>query len=252
MFDSSVQVYTNDYVAPIYPGGKMLPVNLAPNTHFDAGRIIGQVTGSANEVQTIAIGGAPTGGYLVIRTHDPYGGGSGVFQLPYNATAAIAQGLINAVAGPYYVVTGGPLPGTPLVFTASGVFANMPIPLMSLESPATMFLTGGAPTATITKTTAGRSKATFAPYLSGNADGSQVAKMVMQYEVTTDSGGNIVKGPAAIEASPGFFYPECPAWYVGEFRTSQLRGFDQAALTAGFGRLVSGTVADGILVLGGA
>ncbi len=242
----------------IYSGQKLLPlhkpeeadeqaVNLAPNTRFRRGQVVGQVTGSANDVQTITVTGGPAGGTVTILLRDPRSGAWGTFVLPYNATNTVAQGLIRALLGPNVVVTGGPLPGTPLVVTASGSLVNMPIHLMSVESSA---LTGGTtPALTIAHTTLGRSAATFAPYLDTNSDGTQVAKGVIAYECSTDSGGWITPGPVAIEGVVGESTKDAPMYIKGYFRTSDLIGLDAAAVTD-LGRLVNGTVSNGEIWIG--
>src|SRR5687768_1711416 len=125
-FDGSINIYSGKKLIPIYKPEKAdeLPINLVPNQRYERGRILGHVTVATNDVQTLTITGTPTGGDVTIRAFEPFGGGSGTFVLPYNANAATAQGLIRNVLGPHITVTGGGLPGTPLVFTASGSFVS--------------------------------------------------------------------------------------------------------------------------------
>lgn len=246
ILDSSIRQYMSNPLMPLYPGSKQLPVNLAANTYFARGRILGQITSSANDVQTIAFGGTPTGGSAKLRVYHPLSMANATFDLAYNSSAATLQALLTAILGANVTVTGGPLPGANLVVTFSGQFVEMPVALMSLVSSA---LTGGTPTVTITHTTIGRSIATFAPYLTGNSDGSQVAKCINMYECVTDSGGNITYGTATFEGNNGVINPYTPAHYYGAFATQELVGLDAGAVAA-LGTL-DGTIANGVLFLRG-
>jgi hypothetical protein len=246
ILDSSIRQYMSNPLMPLYPGSKQLPVNFAANTYFARGRVLGQITSSANDVQTIAFGGGPTGGSAKIKVYHPLSMASAALDIAYNASAATVQALLVSVLGANVTVTGGPLPGAPLVVTFSGQFVEMPVALMSLVSSA---LTGGAPTVTITHTTIGRSIATFAPYVGANSDGSQVAKCLNMYELVTDSGGNVTFGRQTFEGNNGVIEPYAPAHYSGAFATEEIVGLDMGAV-AQLGTL-DGTLAKGILFLRG-
>jgi hypothetical protein len=112
------------------------------------------VTGGSNDVQSLA--STATGGTFGLIMN---GYKTGV-TLASTATAAAVATALNAAinqsgqslpaAG--FVATGGPLPTTPIVLTASGPgLANQPLPTITLDPAST--LTGG--TATITHTTTG-------------------------------------------------------------------------------------------------
>lgn len=245
----ALMTYSGQKLLPIYRPemADELPVNLAPNTRFRRGQIVGQITGSANDVQTLTITGTPTGGTLTVLVRNPNSGGWGTFSLPYNATATVAQGLIRALLGPHITVTGGPLPTTALVFTASGSLINMPLHLMTIDAN---LLTGGtAPAGAFVKTTNGRSKATFAPRVSGASDGSQISKAIIPYECSTDSAGLVTFGPIAVEGYAGEVFRAAPAYVRGYFDTKTLIGLDATGVGE-LGRLVSGSVADGVLLVG--
>jgi hypothetical protein len=100
----------------------------------------------AYRVQVITITGTPAGG-SVICDFD----GQPV-TIPYNSSAATLLGLLEAlsnIAPGDISVTGGPLPGTPLVvtFLNTGLFVNDDVPLITVT---TNNLTGGtAPAMTI-------------------------------------------------------------------------------------------------------
>jgi hypothetical protein len=250
VFDRSIRSFQGVGLVPLFPGGKWSPVNLAPNTYFARARVLGQITNAANDVQTATVTGGPTGGLVRVRAAHPMSGAIGTFDLPWNATNVVAQSAIRGLMGPTnYNVTGGPWPGTPLVFTAAGQFVSMPILLMVVSEN---LLTGGAaPAATFVKTTHGRSKGTFAPYVPGNADGSEVAKGLLQYECATDSAGNITFGPRAVEGYAGEVRPDAPMWVEGTFDTKEIVGLDAAAVAAMGGRIVRGSLADGDLYIAG-
>lgn len=93
------------------------------------------------------------------------------------------------------------------------------------------------------------SPGTFAPYADANADGTQTARAILPYACATDASGDITLGSASGGDDRQHTLPTVPV-YVGaaEFHTTDLTGLDAAAV-ADLGRLVQGTVADGILRL---
>jgi hypothetical protein len=247
-FDRAIRQYTGRHLVPVIRTGKEyeLPVNLAPNTFFALGRVLAQYNASANDVQTSTITGGPTGGDVLFTLANPHSGAIGTFRVPYNATNVVAQTAIVGLAGAgNYTVGGGPWPGTPLVFTAAGRYANMPVLLMKVAS----FLTGGtAPAVTIAKTAHGRSKGTYGWAADGGAAGLDVARCIISYACTTDSAGNITLGEYAQEGYAGEVFPDVPAWHAGVFDTKELVGLT-ATMVPQLGRLTSGTVADGQLAI---
>lgn len=87
---------------------------------------------------------------------------------------------------------------------------------------------------------------TFKAYASGNVDGSETPKCILQYDSATDASGNITFGTTAVGGEFGETHKVAPAYYGGAFKTSELVGFDANAATKLGGHLVSGTVADGV------
>ncbi len=85
---------------------------------------------------------------------------------------------------------------------------------------------------------------TFKPYATANADGSQVAKLVLRYGCTVAGGLIALPDEIALPAR------SVPAFYRGVFKTTDLTGLDAGALTALGGALISGTLANGILRFG--
>lgn len=171
------QRVTNDELQPYLDSldAFKLPVLFGPNLTLAKGTILGQLTAtSANDVQTLTITGTPTGGTLTLNVTNPLTnaqlGLQGAFQavqptllINYNDTNAIIQTAANLVWGVGNVtVTGGVLPGTPIVFTFGGALANTPVALMTV---ATNALTGGStPAGAIVHTTTGRMATTYAKF----------------------------------------------------------------------------------------
>lgn len=92
---------------------------------------------------------------------------------------------------------------------------------------------------------------TYAPYASGNVDGSQNPTHVLQYACVTDASGNITFGAGPAGTSEwGQTFKGAPAYRSGEFNCADLVGLDANAVTK-LGRLVQGTVSSGrVLVYG--
>lgn len=246
--DRSLLHYSGQKLLPLHKPelADEQPVNLAPNTRFRRGQVIGQITGSASAVQTIALAGVPTGGNFTILIRDPRSGGWAEVEIDYNASAAAVQGLLRQHYGANVTVTGGPLPGAVTV-TFNGNLANIPINQFELVGNA---LTGGTnPTATLATTTQGRTKSTWAPAVDGASDGSQVGKAIIAYECATDSAGWATLGPYSIEGYNGDVRKDVPAYIAGYFDTKKLVGLTATQLT-NLGKLVNGVLADGEIKIG--
>jgi hypothetical protein len=84
----------------------------------------------------------------------------------------------------------------------------------------------------------------FKAYASGNVDGSQVAKVILSYGVTTDGSGNVT-----IANDQGVTRKYAPAYYSGTFATGDLTGLDATSL-ASLGHLVMGTTTSGVIRIG--
>lgn len=217
-----VSTFSFSQLQPAYwpESARMINVNLAAGT-YGRGTVLGQVTDTeAAAVQTLALTGVPTGGSFTFIGSSYTSGVSPNIVIPYNATAAVAQPLFDAVYGPGNTkITGGALPGTALIVTFIGELAAQPVAAITLG---TNSLTGGTtPNATVTQTTTGLANAgTFGAYAHGNSDGTQIAKGLLMYPCTVDAAGNIT-----ISAEiPGFTQRAAPMYYRGSFRTEDLVG----------------------------
>ena len=125
-------------VVGVAPGGLWVP------------RGFGQTAGT-NEVQTVAIIGAPTGGTFTLSFDGQVTAG-----IAFNATAAAvvaALEALNNINPGDLTATGGPLPGTGVAITFGGRHAGTDVPVLVANGAG---LTGGTtPAVTVTTNTAG-------------------------------------------------------------------------------------------------
>ena len=165
--DTIVYSFSADELKPCRSDGsaKADHVNLAPGT-YSKGQVLGQLSGGAvNDVQTVTIGGSPTGGTFKLVLEWPIGNQQTTAAIAYNAAASAVQSAIAALSNVgtgNVAVTGSS--GGPYTVTFSGKFAGQPVPVMTAGTNA---LTGGSsPAATIAHTTVGQAAGTFAAYSS--------------------------------------------------------------------------------------
>lgn len=130
---------------PIKPGYPLIP---------SSGKItVAAVTGT-NEVQRITVTGTPTGGLTTATITTP-DAATGAIAIPYNATAAQVQVLVNALTNVHLgdiVVSGGPFPGTAIDFTFVNDLSATDITSMTLVDA---YTGGSSPAAALTTPTAG-------------------------------------------------------------------------------------------------
>ena len=204
-----------DVAVNTFTGTKLLPaerpelavereVNIGPSLTLAQGKVMAQLTSGQSDVQTLTVTGTPTGGTLTVTATNP-GGATVTFDLAYNSSASAAQTAAQAVLGSGNVtVSGGALPGTPLVFTFAGSIANQYVPAMTVNASA---LTGGtSPAASFAHTTSGASPGTYvaydstvvaapttAPTVAGNGSGSSYAAgtYAVAYTLVTAYGESI-------------------------------------------------------------
>ena len=90
------------------------------------------------------------------------------------------------------------------------------------------------------------SPGTFAPYASGNADGTQTPRGILPQDCTTDATGLITGADAPL----GDTRKDTHVYFAGTFRTNDLIGLDAAGITAAGWRLIFGTATNGSVRLG--
>jgi hypothetical protein len=218
-------------------------VNLAASTTYPAGTILGELVGT-DEVQTVTIPTNNTGGTFTITYS-----GQTTSALAYNATAAQVQAALEALSN-----IG---PGNIQVTLAAGVYTLTFRGTLGQTNVAavttTPSLTGGTNTAAVATGTGGvaGTAGTYAPYLSGNTNGTQIPKGVLQYACTTDASGNVSPGTSTSGNEWGLTRKYASMYVQGEFSCQDLVGLDANCITVGFGRLVQGTVASGRFIVNG-
>lgn len=218
--------------------------NFAPNSTILKGTVLGPVTAAVNDVQTLTI--TATGGTYTISYTDPI---TGVVKtttaLNFNDAAATQAAAMNAAgvlgtSGVAVTSTG------PWVYTFSGtLYAGKAQPLLTVN---TALLTGG--TASFVHTTGGAQAGVLKPYASGNSDGSQIPYGIAQYDMFVGLNGDVYLGATSAVSQWGEVRRDAPYYFAGTFDTTLLVGLDANALTAAKWRLVSGTLAAGVLRLG--
>lgn len=221
-----------------------IPYTLVPNAAYTKGTVLGLVTNAVNDVQTLTI--TASGGTYTISWTDPI---SGVVKttasLNYNDNAAAIQSALNAAG--VLGTSGVGVTGTgPFVITFSGTaYAGKAQNLMTVNTGS---LTGGS--ASIAHTTSGAPAGAAKAYASGNSDGSQVARAILQYDCYVDALGNVYLGVSSAVSPFGETRKDVPCYISGTFDTSKLTGLDATALSSGYWRLVQGSLALGVVRLG--
>jgi hypothetical protein len=131
---------------------------------FGKAMLAGQALGGiVNEAQTLTITGSPTGGSFTITAF-----GETTTAIPWNSTAGAVQTIMEALTAfepGDITVTGGPAPGTPLVFTHGGIYAGENVAQMTANG-ALLTATG---TPTFTTTTPGSDGALTVPAVPAGA-----------------------------------------------------------------------------------
>lgn len=161
--------------------------------------------------------------------------------IAHNATAAGVQSALlalDAFESGDVVASGGPLPGTPVVITFGGRYAKRPVSALATTDS----LTGGTdPASSVTETNAGVVPAgTFGPYATNNVDGTGTARAILKYAC------RVVNGAIYI-GSLGEARYDAPAFFNGAFRTEELVGLDNDALTDLKATLLTGTTSSGVV-----
>jgi hypothetical protein len=239
-------IYTNDQLEAAY-GDKLpaleLPVSLADGTYL-RGTLLGRSTAvAANEVQTITITGTPTGGTFTLSFTNPWTGEvETTAAIAYNAAASAVQAALlalNAFESGDLVASGGAFPGTAVVITFGGRYANRPVTAISATGS---FTGGSSPAVAVAETTAGVVPVgTFGRYATSNSDGTGTARAILKY------GCRVVLGRIYRLGDHGEGLLDAPAFFTGAFDTSKLVGLDSDAVTDLGARYLYGDATAGIL-----
>lgn len=225
-FTTPTNYFSRARVVPFFAPelARTRPFRFAPNITIPAGQLVIGSTTNTNAVQTATVTGTPTAGGQAFVITNPLTLDTTTVTIPYNATAAVAQGLVNAVpqAAGNITVGGGPWPGTALTFTFSGGFGNMLVPVIT---NGTSTLNAGA-TAAIANTTPGATQNLLSAYSgSGNLVG------ISEYAIATDASGYITFGASSAGGVFGEKVLQAPVWTKGMFLVADLTGVDANAVT---------------------
>lgn len=246
--DAPVNTFNLKYVDPAMAEdlAVSIDVNIGPNLTIARGTVLGQVTNSANDVQTLTVTGTPTSGSQIVAITNPISGSVVNIAIPYNATSTVLQGLVDGSFGAgNFAAGGGAWPGAALTLTGANAFANMPVtPITKVSST----LNAGA-TVAVTHTTQGVTAGTYAPYASGNSDGTQVGKAIAQYDYVTDSAGNVTFGSQAGGGDLGQTFRAAPVWIKGIFSSADLVGVDSNLMTLSGWLQKEGGITTGLIEL---
>ena len=210
---------------------------------YARGTVLGEKIGQ-NEVDSISIANATGGYFTVTMPATALGAGGTSAHIDYAATAADIEDAIEAIPGVgegNVVVTDQT--GGVFYVHFQGALSNVEVDTMSVtdatsgsgHSVAAAVVTDGDPGA----------HGTFAPYSHDNTDGTQHAKCILRYACTVSSGvvtGISDWGAQSVNAVPAFMR--------GFFRTEQLVGMDDAALTDLHATVVQGDLGSGVVRIG--
>lgn len=93
---------------------------------------------------------------------------------------------------------------------------------------------------------------TFRDYQSGHADGSEVARGILQYAVVVDGSGNYWLGDTSGASDSGVAGPKyANMWRNGVFKTSDLTGWDATAFSTIGAKIKTGTSTSGVIIITG-
>jgi hypothetical protein len=238
-----IATFTNAGLVPAYPCdcgacAIELPVALKDGV-YAKGTVLDRTTatGGTNEVQTLAITGAPSAVSLTLSYTNPWTGAvETTAALTTGATASAIQAALIALdsfdAGDI-VVTGGVLNTSDVVFTFGGRYASRDVGAISVTAT---FTGGTVPAAAIAETTKGVVAAgTFFAYAGGTA------RAILRYGCT------VILGRITGLGEHGESMAAAPAYFNGTFRTEDTAGLDADALTDLGARLFAGSVTTGIV-----
>jgi len=244
--------YTGKQLLPAYNPQDAIPisVNFAPNLTIRQGQLVGQITNATvNDVQTLTIvasGGVFTLGLLGLDGYS-YTTAPLAFSI---AAAELATALTALVeSGGFHLATAGvTLQANVYTINWGGSMAGYPMPLLTATSALTVSGEGVSASATMAHPTCGGTIGRFTAYNSGNSDGSQLPVGLAAANFKTDALGRVVYGN--VPALPPYISNDLsvPVYVLGFFFTQDLLGLDGNAVTL-LGRLVSGTIADGVIYI---
>jgi hypothetical protein len=222
---------------------RTLAVKLDVSLTLARGTVLAEKVGT-NAIHTVTISGVPTGGTFTLTF-----GGQTTGAIAFGASADTVQAALEALSsiGQGNVKVTGGWNNVGAVFTVEYVGALGAAAQTTLTCSIASLTGGTAAQATASaQTGAAGSPGTFGAYLKTATNGLQIPKCVLQYGCTTDASGNVTVGGG----EHGETSKTAPAFFSGTFLTADLTGLNFSGIAAAGWRLVSGTVASGIVRLG--
>lgn len=195
---------------------KMFPVNLAPSVTIARGNLLVPPSGTGtSDVQTITAPGSLT--YTLSGVNPLSGIAFTTAALAFGANDAAVAAAINTALAP----TGpGSVTVASLAVTFGGALANTPVPVMTIAS-------AGSGSPAVAHTTPGVSPGTWTLYA-----GSGSPTVWLEYDVATDTQGNITLGTSSGGGPWGEKQASISCYYAGDFFAADIPNIDAAAVTA--------------------
>jgi len=228
----NTEIYSMSELLPMEGSGNRRSVQVTSNLTIVAGQaLVAETTAAANDVQTLAETGSPTGGTFKLTFM-----GQQTAAIAYNASAATIQAALQAlstIGSGNVTCTGTTIDAGNIVCTFGGAMANLPQQAMTVDYSG---LTGGtSPTITVTHTTTGVANGRYKAYAGSGRP------VFSRYAFTSDQYGQVsVSGTGANSKRQ-----DAEVWYAGLFFYPQLGNMDSSGVTAVMGNFISGTSTDG-------
>lgn len=245
---AAIRTWSNKKLEPaLYPEcTRTISVKLDASLDLARGTILAEKIGT-NELQKLVITGGPTGGSFTMTF-----GGQTTAAIPYNAPASDVEAALeelSTIGDGNVRCYGGQLPAGIVYIEFIGTLGGA----NQAQLTTTDSLTGGSTPATAVTTVragAAGSAGTFADYNPDATNGLQVPKGILEHDVQTDASGNVTYSETTGQNGGEFGeeFANTPMIIAGYYHTADLVGLDEEAAAA-LGRLVSGTVAAGVLSL---
>lgn len=128
---------------------------------------------------------------------------------------------------------------TAVNYYVNGVWAKQTVP--SSGTAAQTDISGA------TLTTGQSAPSVGTAYAIAAGSGCQIPKAILRFDCATDANGYATFGASSSGGSWGESSRGVPAWFSGDFQTSELTGLDANALATWPARLLSGTTSSGIV-----
>jgi hypothetical protein len=217
---------------------------LLPSTNFTKGDILAEVLGT-NEIQTLTTGGTGAGSTFNL-TFGTFTTGPITWSATNATLFANIQAALDALPniGPGNTLVAN-LSCTAGIGTINVTFQNV-LASTNVAQLTTAVLSGALTTA-ITTATAGvaGSNGVYSPYNSGASDGTQLAKCILPFSLSTDATGAITMGNSlgTTGGDNGSTMRGGWAWFKGIFFTQDVPALTSGILTSLGGRMLSGNIA---------